>query len=69
MDAKGVPCPIPLLKLKKALVENKNKLIEIHVTDQGALKDIPAFCDLKTIDCELVSSGKEIVFLIDWGNS
>ena len=62
-----MPCPLPLVKLKKALAEMdiNRQSIQLTVTDQSALKDIPAFCMNKGLNSSLLEqSAEEIVFLI-----
>lgn len=45
LDAKGLNCPLPILKAKKALKGMDNgKVLEILATDPGAIKDFEAFC-------------------------
>jgi len=55
LDAKGLNCPLPILKAKKTLkaMEMGNTL-EIIATDPGAVKDFEAFC--RTTGNELVES-------------
>jgi tRNA 2-thiouridine synthesizing protein A len=43
LDVSGLPCPMPLVKLKKYLSQNPNvERVTLIATDKGALKDIPA---------------------------
>jgi len=45
LDAKGLNCPLPILKAKKALKDLTNgQVLEIVATDPGAVKDFEAFC-------------------------
>ena len=45
LDAKGLNCPLPILKAKKALKALSNgQVLEILATDPGAIKDFEAFC-------------------------
>lgn len=45
LDAKGLNCPLPILKAKKALAAMANgKQLEILATDPGSVKDFEAFC-------------------------
>ena len=45
LDAKGLNCPLPILKAKKALnTLPQDGILEIHATDPGAVKDFEAFC-------------------------
>jgi len=45
LDAKGLNCPLPILKAKKALKEvPANGTLEILATDPGSVADFEAFC-------------------------
>lgn len=45
LDTKGLNCPLPILKAKKALKGlNVGQTLEIQATDPGAVKDFEAFC-------------------------
>ena len=58
LDAKGLNCPLPILKARKALKEvAMGGLLEIHATDPGAVADFRAFC--RQTKNELVSSTEE----------
>ena len=58
LDAKGLNCPLPILKAKKALQGvPAGGLLEIHATDPGAVKDFEAFC--RSTGNELVTSSQE----------
>lgn len=44
LDAKGLVCPMPIVKTKKAMdTINSGEVLEVFVTDKGALKDFPAW--------------------------
>ncbi|MBU3947572.1 MAG: sulfurtransferase TusA family protein [Proteobacteria bacterium] len=44
LDTRGLTCPMPLLKTKKALKEMvSGEILEILGTDPGSKKDIPDF--------------------------
>lgn len=44
LDARGLSCPMPVLKSKKALKElDINQILEILATDPGSMADIPAW--------------------------
>jgi tRNA 2-thiouridine synthesizing protein A len=58
LDAKGLSCPLPILKAKKALQGvPAGGLLEIYATDPGAEKDFEAFC--RATRNELVASSRE----------
>ncbi|MEH7302974.1 sulfurtransferase TusA family protein [Neobacillus drentensis] len=44
LDAKGLACPMPIVKTKKAINElNSGQILEIHTTDKGAKNDLSAW--------------------------
>ena len=44
LDAKGLSCPMPIVKTKKAMdTLASGEILEVHVTDKGSLADIPAW--------------------------
>ena len=58
LDAKGLNCPLPILKAKKALKEvPEGGTLEILATDPGSVADFEAFC--RTTGNELVEHGEE----------
>ncbi|MBT8088989.1 MAG: sulfurtransferase TusA family protein [Gammaproteobacteria bacterium] len=45
LDAKGLNCPLPILKAKKALKDvPTGGTLEILATDPGSVADFEAFC-------------------------
>ena len=45
LDAKGLNCPLPILKARKALKEvAAGETLEILSTDPGSVADFQAFC-------------------------
>ena len=45
LDTKGLNCPLPVLKAKKAIREvPKGATLQVLATDPGAVKDFEAFC-------------------------
>ncbi|MDA0996840.1 MAG: sulfurtransferase TusA family protein [Proteobacteria bacterium] len=45
LDTKGLNCPMPIVKAKKAIGELKaGEILEVLATDPGAVKDFEAFC-------------------------
>lgn len=45
LDAKGLSCPLPILRTKKALNDlPAGAVLEIRATDPGSVKDFEAFC-------------------------
>jgi len=44
LDARGLNCPLPILKAKKALAEMASgELLRIVATDPGSMRDFQAF--------------------------
>jgi CoA-disulfide reductase len=44
VDVSGLTCPMPIIKLKKGIDSlDSGQVIELHVTDRGALNDLPAW--------------------------
>lgn len=66
LDAKGLNCPLPILKAKKALKDVPiGGTLQVLATDPGAVKDFEAFC--RTTGNDLLESrteGKQFEFLI-----
>lgn len=58
LDAKGLNCPLPILKAKKALKGmSGGQILAIESTDPGSVADFAAFCN--QTGNELMSSGSE----------
>ena len=58
LDAKGLNCPLPILKAKKALTTlPPGGTLEVLATDPGAVKDFQAFA--RTTGHELIESTTE----------
>jgi tRNA 2-thiouridine synthesizing protein A len=66
MDLKGLPCPMPVVKVSKGIKEVQvGEVVEAHSTDPGALTDFPAWA--KTSGNEILKTeqdGKVIKFFI-----
>ncbi|RXI96356.1 hypothetical protein DS745_21800 [Anaerobacillus alkaliphilus] len=44
LDAKGLACPMPIVRTKKAIAElESGQVLEIHATDKGAKNDLTAW--------------------------
>jgi tRNA 2-thiouridine synthesizing protein A len=44
VDARGLACPLPILRAKKALAEMQSgEVLKIVCTDQGSIRDFQAF--------------------------
>jgi len=66
LDARGLNCPLPIIKTKKALNDlSSGQVLRVTATDPGSVKDMEAFA--KQTGNELVSSSQEgggYVFLL-----
>ena len=66
LDARGLNCPLPILRAKKAITAlETGKVLKIMATDPGSVKDFEAFC--KQTGNELLASnqaGDAFEFLI-----
>lgn len=66
LDARGLNCPLPILRAKKALNDlTSGKVLKVMATDPGAVKDFAAFA--KQTGNDLLSSnesGGEYVILL-----
>jgi tRNA 2-thiouridine synthesizing protein A len=66
LDARGLNCPLPILKAKKALAEMASgELLRVVCTDPGSMRDFQAFA--RQTGNELVgqsTEGSEFVHLI-----
>jgi tRNA 2-thiouridine synthesizing protein A len=46
-DARGMKCPLPVLKARKLIKELKaGDILEVDATDPGAPKDFAHFCEV-----------------------
>jgi tRNA 2-thiouridine synthesizing protein A len=46
LDTKGLNCPLPILKVKKAMNEvPKGGTLEVLATDPGSVADFESFCE------------------------
>jgi len=66
LDARGLNCPLPILRTKKAIAGlNSGEVIEVTSTDPGSLKDMESFCT-QTGNELLISnqSGSDFIFQI-----
>jgi tRNA 2-thiouridine synthesizing protein A len=58
LDAKGLNCPLPILRAKKALKDVPvGGTLQVLATDPGAVKDFEAFC--RTTGNQLLESKNE----------
>ena len=68
LDARGLNCPLPILRAKKALNEMQSgQVLRILATDPGSVKDFQAFA--KQTGNDLLSqaeANKEFTFFLKW---
>jgi tRNA 2-thiouridine synthesizing protein A len=58
LDARGLNCPLPILRTKKALAElQSGQVLKVVATDPGAVKDFQAFS--RQTGHELLSHNEE----------
>jgi tRNA 2-thiouridine synthesizing protein A len=58
LDTKGMNCPLPVLKAKKALKSlDAGDILEVISTDPGAVKDFDSFC--RTTGNELMETAED----------
>ena len=66
LDARGLNCPLPILRTKKALAEMASgEILKVIATDPGSVKDMQAFA--KQTGNDLVNSadaGGEYTFFM-----
>jgi tRNA 2-thiouridine synthesizing protein A len=66
LDARGLNCPLPILRTKKTLnAMQSGETLKVVATDPGSLKDMVAFCS-QTGNTLLTSqqAGSDFEFLI-----
>ncbi|MGE7588343.1 sulfurtransferase TusA family protein [Peribacillus sp. NPDC101480] len=65
LNAKGLACPMPIVKTRKAMNDlQTGEVLEIHVTDKGAKADLAAWS--KSGGHELVETAEENDILKFW---
>jgi len=58
LDTKGMNCPLPILKAKKAIKGiGDGEMLKVESTDPGSVKDFEAFC--RSTGNELMESGED----------
>lgn len=65
LDAKGLNCPLPILRAKKAMKDvPAGGVLKVLATDPGAVKDFEAFC--RATGNQLLSSKQDgAVYIFD----
>lgn len=65
LDAKGLSCPMPVVRTKKMMdTLQAGEVLELHTTDTGACNDIPAWA--KTSGNTILDSKEENGVYIFW---
>ena len=65
VDARGLNCPLPILKAKKALAElQSGELLKVVATDPGSVRDFQAFA--RQSGNELVAQKTEGEEFVHW---
>ena len=63
LDTKGLNCPLPVLKAKKALKDlAAGDLLEVIATDPGSVKDFDSFCRTTGNELMETNSGDDGVY-------
>ena len=66
LDARGMNCPLPILKTKKSLADMASgQVLKIVSTDCGSVKDMQAFADQtgNTLISQTEENGEYIFFM------
>ena len=66
IDTRGLHCPLPLLKAKKALSEmSSGDLLKVVATDPGSMRDFQAFARQTGNELiEQTAQGEEFIHLL-----
>ncbi|WP_025871434.1 sulfurtransferase TusA family protein [Methylobacillus glycogenes] len=70
LDARGLKCPLPILRCKKALAEvEPGQTLKVIATDPGSVRDFQAFCkqtghEMLATEENTVAEVKEFIFHI-----
>lgn len=66
LDAKGLVCPLPVLRARKAIKSLAiGQILEIHATDPASRLDVPHFCDATGNELiEMRKEGEVLIFRI-----
>ncbi|MBT2624167.1 sulfurtransferase TusA family protein [Bacillus sp. ISL-32] len=69
LDAKGLACPMPIVRTKKAMNELKlGQILEVHATDKGFKSDLAAWSKSGGHDIlEQVEEGDVLKFWVKKG--
>lgn len=68
IDTRGLNCPLPILKAKKALAEmHSGELLRVVATDPGSMRDFQAFARQtgnELVQQDTVAAGAEFIHVL-----
>lgn len=65
LDAKGLACPMPVVRTRKSINElETGEILEIHATDKGSVADLTAWA--KSSGHEMVDQKEEAGIFMFW---
>jgi tRNA 2-thiouridine synthesizing protein A len=66
LDTRGLSCPLPILRAKKALNEMQSgQVLRLVSTDAGSVKDFEAFCrQTGNVLLSQTEANKEYIFFL-----
>ena len=65
LDVRGLNCPLPILRAKKALGDlSAGQVLKVMATDPGSVKDFQAFCKQTGNELLSHSEGAEFTFFM-----
>jgi tRNA 2-thiouridine synthesizing protein A len=65
LDVRGLNCPLPILRAKKALGDlTAGQVLKVVATDPGSVKDFEAFCKQTGNELLSHSGGPEFTFFM-----
>ena len=66
VDARGLNCPLPILKAKKALAElQSGEVLKVLATDPGSVRDFQAFARQSGNELlEQITGGAEFIHVL-----
>lgn len=64
VDARGLRCPLPVLRLRKAAREAAGGSMLLLATDPAALADVPAFCAVQNWQVDLLAAAAPLLVFV-----
>ena len=65
LDVRGLNCPLPILRAKKALTDlTAGQVLKVVATDPGSVKDFESFCRQTGNELLSHSGGPEFTFFM-----